>query len=623
MKINTSQAKPIVCGLILLLPENSMTKVRHLLTAVLFLLSGLASSAQDRYSLKLRAIDRDETSLQEILQSPATFDNRLLCIEYVNGLPDRLRGRGYVTASLDTARFDSTGAYAVIFIGRPYRWAMLDVEGVEQPLLSAGGWREQQYRDKPIDFNQVSLMQQRILNYLENNGHPFARVSLENLQLKDDAISAKLRVDKGPLYRIDSIQIKGNAKVSNEYLQRYLDLRNGSTYSKEKLQRISGLLRELTYVEEEFPPRILWRSSGATIEVYLKQKRSSQASLIVGFLPNNDQLSSKKLLITGEGNLNLKNALGAGETIGLVWQQLQVKSQRLNIVYQHPYLFRSPVGLDFGFDMFRKDSSFLNVNFQIGAQYILNTQQSGKLFLQRFQTVVNGIDLNYVLQNRKLPEAADVAVTNLGLEYESNTTNYRFNPVRGNEIKIVTTIGNKKIRQNNAVLELKDPNDPDFDFKKIYDTLKSKTYQVRIRLQAAHYFPIGKKGLSTLKAGAQGGYLQSGYLFRNELFQIGGYKLLRGFDEESQYLSQFGIGTMEYRYLIGENSFFYGFVDGGWGRNHSQNVKQSYTYLGTGLGIAFETKVGIFNLAWAVGKRNDTDFNLRQSKIHFGFVSFF
>ena len=97
--------------------------------------------------------------------------------------------------------------------------------------------------------------------------------------------------------------------------------------------------------------------------------------------------------------LNLKNALGAGETIGLNWQQLQVKSPRLNIIYQHPYIFKSPVGLDFAFDMFRKDSTFLNVNFQLGAQYILNINQSGKLFIQRFQTIVNGINTNYILQN--------------------------------------------------------------------------------------------------------------------------------------------------------------------------------------------------------------------------------
>ena len=123
--------------------------------------------------------------------------------------------------------------------------------------------------------------------------------------------------------------------------------------------------------------------------------------------------------------------------------------------------------------------------------------------------------------------------------------------------------------------------------------------------------------------GINGGLFQSGNVFRNELFQIGGYKLLRGFDEESQYLSQFVIGTAEYRYLVGQNSYFYAFTDGGWGRNNSQNADVNYTYFGTGLGLAFETKVGIFNLAWAVGKRSDLEFNLRQSKIHFGFVNYF
>jgi outer membrane protein assembly factor BamA len=176
--------------------------------------------------------------------------------------------------------------------------------------------------------------------------------------------------------------------------------------------------------------------SGSIIELYLKQKKSSQVNVLIGFLPNNDQLSSKKLLITGEANLNLKNALGAGETIGLNWQQLQVKSPRLNIVYQHPYLFKTPIGLDFAFNMFRKDSTFLNVNFQIGGQYAVNMNQSGKLFLQSFQTIVSGVNKNFILQNYRLPDEADVSTVNLGLEYEYNNTNYRLNPTRGNELKL-------------------------------------------------------------------------------------------------------------------------------------------------------------------------------------------
>jgi hypothetical protein len=42
-----------------------------------------------------------------------------------------------------------------------------------------------------------------------------------------------------------------------------------------------------------------------------------------------------------------------------------------------------------------------------------------------------------------------------------------------------------------------------------------------------------------------------------------------------------------------------------------------------GMGMAFETKTGIFNISYAVGKRNDVKLDLRQSKIHLGFVSIF
>jgi hemolysin activation/secretion protein len=60
------------------------------------------------------------------------------------------------------------------------------------------------------------------------------------------------------------------------------------------------------------------------------------------------------------------------------------------------------------------------------------------------------------------------------------------------------------------------------------------------------------------------GVLSSPNIFRNELFQIGGYRLLRGFDEESIFATQYGVGTVEYRFLSGLNSYFFAFADIGW-----------------------------------------------------------
>jgi hemolysin activation/secretion protein len=148
-----------------------------------------------------------------------------------------------------------------------------------------------------------------------------------------------------------------------------------------------------------------------------------------------------------------------------------------------------------------------------------------------------------------------------------------------------------------------------------------KTYQFRVRAKAARYFPLSRA--STLKTAINGGWFQSPSIFRNELFQIGGYKLLRGFDEESIFSSAFGVATAEYRYLIGQNSFLSAFVDYGVSQNNSLSTKISNTFLGAGLGMAFETKAGIFNITYAAGKRDDQKFNLRQSKIHLGYVNYF
>lgn len=600
-----------------------MQKIRLQISVLVLLLQGIAGFAQSKYDLLVRCADKDAAVISQ-LGIPAHFSSRFTCTGYLSQLPGMLQAKGYVTASLDSIRYDSASAYLVLFLGEQYKWARLDTKSADANLLDAVGWRERMFAGKPMDFVQVQQWQNRLLNRLENTGYPFAKVYLDSIDLDNDKVSALLKVEKGPLYLIDSIRIFGNAKISNYYLQRYLDIPNGSPYSREKLLRVNKKMRELVYIEEEKPFDLTMLATGSVINMYLKQKRSSQVNLLLGFLPNNDQLSSKKLLLTGEANVLLKNAFGSGETIGLNWQQIQVRSPRLNLQFNYPYLFRSPVGLDFNFDILRKDSSFVNINLQFGASYTLNANQTGRLFIQRLSTIISsgGINTARVIQSRQLPDVGDVSSFNVGLDYELNNTDYRLNPRKGNELRLVTIIGSKKLKKNSEITDLKDPLDPSFDFDKLYDTVKLNTYQFRARLTAARYFPLpGKR--TTIKTAVNGGLFQSGNIFRNELFQVGGYKLLRGFDEESQYLSHFAIGTVEFRYLVGQNSFFYALLDGGWGRNNIPGVKLNYTYVGTGLGLAFETKAGIFNLAWAVGKRNDTEFNLRQSKIHFGFVNYF
>ncbi|MBZ4188384.1 POTRA domain-containing protein [Niabella beijingensis] len=600
-----------------------MTNVRYLLPLLAFLWTGFYAAAQDRYTLIVTLVDKDSNFLKKDFPVKTDFINKEDCRQYTEQLIPLLQARGFVTASVDSLRFDSTAAYMQLFAGVRYKWEHLTVGGESLKWLTQVGYDGQLFTGRSLDYTLLGDVQQRMLNYFENHGHPFARIYADAIDINGDQVSGHLKVEPGPLYRVDSIRITGNARLSNDYLQNYLDIKNGSVYSKEKLQRISSELKKLNYIEESYPPRFYWGSTGGVVELFLQQKKSNQVNFIIGFLPNSNAAQSKKLLITGEGLLNLKNALGGGETIGLVWQKLEAASQRLNVNFLQPYLFRSRFGLDFGIDMLKRDSSYLNFDYRIGMQYALNTRQNARLFYNQFSTIINTIDKAELLQTRQLPAEADVKISNVGIEYQINTTNYIFNPVSGLDIKFTGTAGIKKIKKNSQIIDLEDPEDPDFDFSRLYDTVKLRSVQVRTLLSAARYFPLSKRGISTLKTALQGGYLAGGNIFRNELFQIGGYRLLRGFDEQSQFLSRYAIATLEYRYLVGENSYLNAFADGGWGYDGSRGVNKNYNYLGVGIGLAFETKAGVFNLAWAVGKRNDTNFNLRQSKIHFGFINYF
>jgi outer membrane protein assembly factor BamA len=587
-----------------------MTKVKHLVLAILLtLFSVTASMAQ--YDVRY--------SLTDSIPAPAFLENnfhdRNAAAQYLSKLPELLQTRGYITASIDSIRFDSLFADAHIFLGTQYKWAEVSTDPRDADILEAVRWNPLSFSDSKLDLRVLSHLEQLIVDHLAEHGHPFAKVYLDSILLKQEQLSAKLKIEPGPEYKIDSIRLYGDVKIDNEFLQRYLDIKNGSLYNKKKLSMVDKRISELVFVQREHASDLSLLGSGAVLNIYLKPKRNNQVNVLLGLLPNPSSSSSKKFLLTGDANILLRNALGGGETMGLNWQQLQVNSPRLNIQFAQPYFLKSHFGLDLSFDMLRKDTTYLNLNFRAGTNYRVENKLAS-VFFQRHSTILNGVNTAQVLSSHKLPAEADVSSNNLGLGFESDNTDYRPNPRRGNQLSLTSLTGKKTIRKNNQVVELKDPSNPSFKFENLYDTVKLRAFQVRASVSAAHYFPVAK--LSTLKTALNAGIYESNNIYRNEVFQLGGSRLLRGFDEESEYLSQYAIGTIEYRFLLSRNSNFFSFIDGGFGR-----FKTSHNYVSGGLGISLETKAGLINLAIAAGKRDDTRFNLRQTKLHIGFTSYF
>lgn len=592
-----------------------MAKVRFGFWAVLFFTVFSAKGFGQGYRVAYRSDDSVQVKAQSLLTS---FANRFDANGYLATLLPTLQGKGFLTASVDSVHLDSTVATVALYLGEQYQWGLIRTRPGDAPLLEAVRFPALK---GVMNFAALEAWQKKILDYLEDNGRPFGKTYLDSINISGSNVSALLRVDEGPLYKVDSLQVFGDAKVANEFLYKYLELPPGTPYSKQKLQAVSKKLSELSYVEEENPARLQMLPTGGVLNLYLKAKRSSQVNALVGFLPNSEQATGeRKFQLTVDANVLLKNALGNGETIGLVWQQLQKGSPRLNLLYEQPYIFKSRFGAAFSLDMYKRDSFFLNLNMNLGVNYRLGEKQTASVFLQRRQSIVNGINAAAIVQTKQLPQEADVSSLNLGVGYDYNSTDYRYNPRRGQTFSIVSSAGTKAVKKNNLILELKDPSDPNFKFESLYDTVKLKAYQFRITASAAQFVQLGKQ--TTVKLGLNAGVFGSAAIYRNELFLIGGNRLLRGFDEESQFVSQYGVGTVEFRLLTGLNSAFFGFVDGGWGKYPLDKV-QSHTYISTGAGLSFQPKAGLINVTLAVGKRDDATFNLRQSKIHIGFVSFF
>jgi outer membrane protein assembly factor BamA len=594
---------------------NLYHKISGLVTALLLACSFVPA----QYRLVYESADRSSSFINDSLKLQQNFSNKQSCVAYVNKLPGMLAAKGYPSASVDSVAFDSTTAYCVLYTGESLRYTYLKTDSIDPAILESIGWNRRS--KKPVDLTQFIVIQEKIISYLENNGYPFASVTLDSVEFRSDSMVAVLSVDKGPLYKIDSIRNHGSGSISSDFLQQYLGLKNGSIYRKERLQDISSKIRELPFLHEKQGWNLTLLGTGSILNMYLDTKKASEVNVLVGLLPANEQLADNKMLVTGEANINLKNALGGGETIGVNWQQIQVKSPRLNILFQQPYLFGSSFGLNFNFDLLKKDSSYVNIGILAGASYALSARQTGSVFLQRMTTNLLTVDTISIKNSRRLPDEADVSSVSIGVNYEIFTTDYRFNPRKGNEFFISASAGTRNIRKNNVIVKLYDNNEPGFDFNSLYDTFQLKSYQFRVRLKAAHYFPVSRA--STIKTAFNGGWIQSPNMFRNELFQIGGYKLLRGFDEESIFASSYGVATAEYRYLIGQNSFLSAFVDYGLSANKAQGININNNFFGAGLGMAFETKAGIFNISYAAGKRDDQKFNLRQSKIHLGYVNYF
>jgi outer membrane protein assembly factor BamA len=545
------------------------------------------------------------TSIQKDLKAKIVVRDSLAALREFKRIENELIASGYITANVDSVWFDKNKAHTIITSGNEFKWATIDKGNIEEEVLIKSGYRNKILDNKRITPNSISKLHKSIITHYENSGYPFVVSQLTDLKYKDSTmLQAKLEITKGPFIKIDSIEIIGTAKISDTYIANYIGIKEGDVYNQEKLNQIDNRLKELAFVASFKQSQVGFSKSTTKLYLYLNHKSASRFNGILGILPDEN---TGKINITGDAKVALKNAFKKGEAISLNWRKLQSLTQELDIKFNYPFVLQSPLGVDGALHIFKKDTSYLELNQRLGLQYLFSGGNYIMVFFDNYSS--NLINSQKYANSTVLPNFADIAFRQYGLSLLQAKLDYRINPRKGYQLRFTGSAGNKIIKKNPELTE------------SLYDNLNLNSLQIKLKTTLAYYFPLANR--STILTKVHSGYLVNDNLFFNELFRIGGLRTLRGFDEENINASLFAIMTLEYRFLLEQNSHLYAFMDYAYYERSVQGEHVSDQPYGFGAGISFQTKPGIFSLGYALGAQQGNPIQFRAAKIHFGFVNYF
>lgn len=428
-------------------------------------------------------------------------------------------------------------------------------------------------------------------------GYPFSKINIHPEGFRNSEAQISLSLELFKARTIDAVQVEGYEKLSKGYIKHGLGLKKGMIYNENELKEISEKMQFNDFIEEIRGAQTLFHTDSTTIYLYVKKRKSNLFDGILGF--GNDANGDFRL--NGNVKVELNNNFNGMEQIRLNWMATADKSSSMDLSLRLPYLFRSAVGTQTHFKLYRKDSVFVN------------TKIEERLFYQITQNSNIGLNFSHESSNFVLDDYPEIAAlyddfnkSGYGLSYEYIL------PSRNRLLEGRTAffLSGKTLKRKG---QEKDPVSAEIT--------KTDARQYEVGILAFRIFELLPQHLVKARVEGYGLFSNRDFYSENELYRIGGFGSLRGFNEESITASAYGIASLEYRFMPNEGFYISAFGDYGFVENKATHLNENL--LGVGAGISFLTQLGVFNLSYAVGKQSDTSFDFRNSKIHFGILTRF
>jgi len=429
-----------------------------------------------------------------------------------------------------------------------------------------------------VSFERTEETLQFLTNYLVNQGNTFSSLSLTEIKKSNDQVTARLVSSKSRTRTIDDIVIKGYSKFPSSYLKYNNRIRKGTVFNKTNIIARSKTIDNLGFAKNNKPPEVLFEKDSTKVYLYL-EKRS--ANTFDGFLGFSSDTESGNLELNGYLNLNLINNLNYGEQLNLIYKSDGNEQQRFQADITLPYILKTPIGIEAGLTIFKKDSSFLITDQKVNLNYLINDKK--KLSLT-YKTTISDILL-------EKPQPA----LNIN-DFSSSFFGIAFDHIE---------------RQNNSLFPIKNQ----YTFTAAFGSRKTTTEtidQIKGSLSVHYTFELNQRNFILLKN--ETAALFSDNLFTNELYRFGGINSIRGFEENSINASLYNTLNSEYQYILSQNLYIHTIIDYAYFEDETNELSDNLTSFGFGLGL--NTQTGLFRIIFANGKNSDSNFKFSNTKVH-------
>ncbi|MFN5148128.1 MAG: POTRA domain-containing protein [Flavobacteriia bacterium] len=558
---------------------------------IFFVLHSLGSIGQRKYTL-----DFTTENFKQVKKNIQTsFKDSLSALTYLRDLRDLAVMKGYLTASVDNIMYSDSSWIVDLFIGEKFGQANISIRKEDLVFLRKNaGLKEKAITNIPFRPTEISHLIETIQNTALSEGYPFVSVSLKNCLVVGNVLSADLVLTKGERYTFSDVHIKGDSSVSEVFLTSLIGIKPGDTYNETALKGISQKIEQISFLKEIKPHELLFTEKGVELFLYLKSNPVSTVNGAIGLQPN---VETGRMGVVGELNLKLLNTLKHGELINLNWRSIRPQTQSLLARLNYPFIFKTPFGIDGQFQLYKRDTTFLELRSTIGIQYFMRGGNYLKAFYQNFSSSI----LSGSTNNSEFSNLSSVRTNADGLSLFRRQVEDIPNPSQGWGLASEISIGSRRSQENDSTA-----------------WIRSSTYRASILLE--YYLPMTKRHV--MRFSGAGEFYYAPEIYQNELFRFGGLNSLRGFNEEELFASTRVVGTLEYRFLLDRNSNVFVFYDQAFYENNAA-IYSKDNPLGFGAGLSFGTNLGIFSISYALGKQQGNPILMRNGKIHFGYIAYF